>query len=212
VHGKGSLIGKMPGDSWRQFANLRLLYGYMWGHPGKKLLFMGGEFGQRREWAHEESLEWHVLQFPEHAGLRRWVADLNRLYTRETSMHELDNEPEGFAWIDCTDSATSVLSFIRRNRGDEVMLVVVNATPVPHWGYRIGVPGDGYWTECLNSDAACYGGSGLGNAGGVQAEAIPMHSQPYSLALCLPPLAIVFLRGTTAKSCTSTPSRPGSWR
>src|SRR3990172_3185943 len=152
VHGKGSLLGKMPGDTWQKLANLRVLYGYMYGQPGKKLLFMGGEFGQRREWAHEESLEWHVLQFSEHEGLRRWVADLNRLYRAEPALHQLDFDQSGFEWVDCHDSEQSVLTFLRRARGGGApVLVVCNFTPVPRANYIVGVPTGGYWREIANS-------------------------------------------------------------
>ncbi len=195
VHGKGALIGKMPGDSWRQFANLRLLYGYMWGHPGKKLLFMGGEFGQRREWAHEESLEWHVLQYAEHEGLRRWVADLNRLYRAEPALHQIDFEQPGFEWVDCNDSEQSVLSFLRRPRdGSALVLVVCNFTPVPRMNYVVGVPGGGYWREIANSDATLYGGSGMGNLGGIEAAPVAAHGRFHSLAITLPPLAVLMFK------------------
>ncbi|MBE0626488.1 MAG: 1,4-alpha-glucan branching protein GlgB [Burkholderiales bacterium] len=192
VYGKGSLIGKMPGDSWRQFANLRLLFGYMWGHPGKKLLFMGGEFGQRREWAHEGSLEWHVLQYPEHEGLRRWVADLNRLYRSEPALYQVDFDQSGFEWVDCNDSEQSVLSFLRRPRGGGApVLVMCNFTPVPRTNYIVGVPQGGYWREIANSDATLYGGSGMGNLGGVEAAPVAAHGRFHSLALTLPPLAVL---------------------
>ena len=199
VHGKGALICKMPGDSWRQFANLRLLYGYLWGHPGKKLLFMGGEFGQRREWTHEESLEWHVLQYPEHDGLRRWVADLNRLYRAEPALYQNDFEQSGFEWVDCNDSQQSVLSFLRRPRdGSAPLLVVCNFTPVPRLNYVVGVPGGGYWRELANSDATLYGGSGLGNLGGVVAAPLAAHGRFHSLAITLPPLAVLMFKAEVA--------------
>jgi len=195
VHGKGALIGKMPGDEWQQFANLRLLYGYMWGHPGKKLLFMGGEFGQRREWQHEESLEWHVLQYPLHAGLKDWVRDLNGFYRSEPALFELDFSPEGFEWIDCNDADNSVVSFLRKGRRhDDVVLVVCNFTPVLRESYAIGVPRGGYWRECLNSDATSYGGGGQGNLGGVDAAAVPSHGRQHSLRLRLPPLSALMLK------------------
>jgi len=195
VHGKGSLIGKMPGDAWRQFANLRLLYGYMWGHPGKKLLFMGGEFGQRREWTHDGSLEWYVLQYPEHEGLRRWVADLNRLYRSEPALYQLDFEPSGFEWVDCNDSDQSVLAFLRRPRDGAPLLVVCNFTPVPRTNYIVGVPSGGCWRELANSDATPYGGSGMGNLGGVEAQPVAAHGRLHSLALTLPPLTVLMLKG-----------------
>jgi len=195
VHGKGSLLGKMPGDDWQKFANLRVLLGYMYGQPAKKLLFMGGEFGQRREWYHEESLEWHLLQYASHAGLQKWVGDLNRLYARERALHELDCDPAGFEWIDCNDADTGTLSFLRKNRSpDDVLLIVCNFTPVPRLQYRVGAPQNGFWKELLNSDGAEYYGSGLGNWGGVEAVPIPYHGQPFSLSLTLPPLAAVFLK------------------
>jgi 1,4-alpha-glucan branching enzyme len=193
VHGKGSLLGKMPGDEWQRFANLRLLFGYMYAQPGKKLLFMGGEFGQWREWNHDESLDWHLLASPQHAGLQRWVAELNRLYRREPALHAGDCEPGGFRWVDCNDTDASVLCFLRQRQADDVpLLVVCNFTPVVRSPYRIGVPYSGWWQEVLNSDAADYGGSNQGNAGGVQAVPRSHHGRPYTLDLTLPPLAIVF--------------------
>jgi 1,4-alpha-glucan branching enzyme len=194
VHGKGSLIGKQPGDSWQQFAGMRLMYGYMWTHPGKKLLFMGGEFGQRREWTHEGELEWWVLQFPEHAGLQRWVADLNHLYRREPALHEVDFDPAGFEWIDASDHESSTLAYLRRSRSGETVLVVCNFTPVPRLGYRVGVPQQGFWRELANSDALVYAGSGMGNLGGAASQPLPSHGRPHSLLLTLPPLATVILK------------------
>ncbi|HEY2340342.1 MAG TPA: 1,4-alpha-glucan branching protein GlgB, partial [Steroidobacteraceae bacterium] len=166
VHGKGSLIGRMPGDEWQQFAGLRLLYGYMWTHPGKKLLFMGGELAQRREWHHEESLEWHLLQHPLHAGVQRWVRDLNHLYRLTPALHELDFSEDGFAWVDCADADISAITYLRMGASGPPVLVACNFTPVPRTNYRIGVPAAGHWRERLNSDASDYGGSGLGNLGG----------------------------------------------
>jgi 1,4-alpha-glucan branching enzyme len=196
VHGKGSLIGKMPGDEWQRYANLRLLYGYMYGHPGKKLLFMGGEFGQVREWKHEESLEWHVLQFQHHRGIQQWVKDLNRLCRSEPALHERDFDADGFEWIDCSDWDQSVVSFLRKGKNaDEVLLAVFNFTPVPKYHYRVGVPRGGYWRELLNSDSAFYGGSGLGNSGGVEAAPVPAHQRSHSLTLTLPPLGALFFKG-----------------
>ncbi|MEM1981792.1 MAG: 1,4-alpha-glucan branching protein GlgB [Candidatus Hadarchaeales archaeon] len=194
TYGKGSLFGKMPGDVWQKFANLRLLFGYMYGHPGKKLLFMGGEFGQWREWVHDESLEWHALEYEDHRGLQRWVRDLNHLYRREPSLHELDFEPEGYEWVDFKDVEQSVISFLRKGRNSPPVLVVCNFTPVPRYGYRIGVPQGGFWREVLNSDAREYGGSGLGNLGGVWADPVPWHGRPYSLPLTLPPLGCLYLK------------------
>jgi 1,4-alpha-glucan branching enzyme len=195
VHGKGALLSKMPGDVWQKFANLRLLYGYMFGQPGKKLLFMGGEFGQWNEWHHESSLDWHLIKDPPHAGLQRWVEDLNRFYTSELAMHELDLNAAGFGWVVANDSDQSVLSFLRRGKTTgTTVLVACNFTPMPRENYRVGVPWGGFWKEMLNSDAADYGGSGMGNDGGVWATADASHGRPHSLSLTLPPLAVVFLR------------------
>jgi 1,4-alpha-glucan branching enzyme len=194
VHGKGSLLGKMPGDEWQRFANLRLLFGYMFGQPGKKLLFMGAEFGQVREWSHDESLEWHLLDVAPHAALRLWVGDLNRFYRSEPSLHELDCQPAGFEWIDCTDSQNSTMSFLRRGKRSQPILAVYNFTPVPRHNYQVGVPTGGHWKELLNGDSKDYGGSGQGNFGGVEAAPIPQHERPYSVSLTLPPLAVIFLK------------------
>ncbi|WP_332675111.1 1,4-alpha-glucan branching protein GlgB [Aromatoleum sp.] len=193
VYGKGSLIGKMPGDSWVQFAGMRSLFGYMWAHPGKKLLFMGGEFGQRREWTHEGELEWWVTMQPEHDGLRRWVADLNRFYRNEPALHELDFEGGGFQWVDADDSDDSVLSFLRKSRDGRTLLVVCNFTPVLRANYILGVPRPGAWHEVLNSDATVYGGSGAGNLGVVEATPVSAHGHFHSLTLTLPPLGVLFL-------------------
>jgi 1,4-alpha-glucan branching enzyme len=195
VHGKGSLIGKMPGDEWQRFANLRLLFGYMYAQPGKKLLFMGDEFGQVREWAHDTSLEWDVLQYPVHSGLQNWVADLNRLYRSEPGLHLLDTTFEGFEWVDCNDSPTSTISLLRKSEDPkDTVLVVCNFTPIPRFKYRVGVPFVGYWRELLNSDAGLYHGTNLGNGGGVTAEEKPAHGRPFSLTLTLPPLGALFLK------------------
>ncbi|HEY7615683.1 MAG TPA: 1,4-alpha-glucan branching protein GlgB, partial [Terriglobales bacterium] len=195
VHGKGSLIGKMPGDEWQRFANLRLLFAYMYAQPGKKLLFMGDEFGQVCEWKHDTSLEWHVLQYPVHRGVQFWVEQLNRVYREQPALHELDNDPAGFEWVDCNDTAASVISLLRKGRfPHEVILVVCNFTPVPREPYAVGVPSGGYWRELLNSDAVDYAGSGIGNAGGVQAQPVPAHGRPYSLTLKLPPLGALFFK------------------
>jgi 1,4-alpha-glucan branching enzyme len=208
VHGKGSLLAKMPGDEWQQFANLRLLYGYMFGQPGKKLLFMGSEWGQGPEWSHEESLSWHQLEHPMHAGVQRWVADLNRFYRTEPALHDQDCDPRGFEWIDCNDSASSVISFIRKSAfSGETILVICNFTPVPRSDYSIGVPFGGFWEEMLNSDAPFYGGSGLGNCGGLLAAATPCHGRPYSLTVTVPPLAAVFFKGTPPSDAPISPSR-----
>jgi 1,4-alpha-glucan branching enzyme len=195
VHGKGSLLGKMAGDDWQKFANLRLLFGYMYAQSGKKLLFMGGEFGQWREWSHDESLDWHLLAYPPHIGLQRWVADLNWRYRSEPALYEQDFHPAGFSWIDCNDAEASVVSLIRRGRTtDDVVLVVCNFTPVPRLNYRVGAVRGGFWKEVLNSDATDYGGSGYGNLGAVEATPVPCHGRLYSLNLTLPPLAAVFLK------------------
>ena len=194
VYGKGSLIRKMPGDDWQKFANLRLLFGFMFGHPGKKLLFMGGEFGQWSEWNHDTSLDWHLLANPAHAGLKRWLRDLNTLYRGQPSLCELDFDSAGFSWVDCKDYQRSVISFLRRGRDSEdETLFVCNFTPVAHQNYRLGVPKDGHWNELLNSDAPLYGGSGQGNFGGLSTIPLPIHGQPYTLNMTLPPLgALVF--------------------
>ena len=195
VYGKGSLIGKMPGDYWRKFANLRLLYGYMYAQPGKKLLFMGDEFGQWSEWQHEATLDWDLLGFDSHRQLQQWVADLNRCYAREPALHEFDCQPAGFESLDCNDSDHSIISFMRKGKSDEsVVLVACNFTPVLRSGYRVGVPRPGFWQEILNSDALEYGGSGAGNLGGLTADKIRFHGRPYSLEMTLPPLSTVFLK------------------
>jgi 1,4-alpha-glucan branching enzyme len=196
VHGKGSLLGKMPGDDWQKRANLRLLYGYMYTQPGKKLLFMGGEFGQWREWSHDTSLDWHLLDEPAHAMLLRWVRDLNTAYRGEPALHELETSPLGFEWIDCNDADHSVLVYLRRGRSSEDELVVAcNFTPVPRANYRIGVPTTGRWAEVLNSDAALYGGSGQGNLGGVVAAPVRWHGRAQSINVTLPPLGMVVFKG-----------------
>ncbi|TVR00962.1 MAG: 1,4-alpha-glucan branching protein GlgB [Desulfovibrionales bacterium] len=195
VYGKGSLLNKMPGDAWQKRANLRLLLGYMYGHPGKKLLFMGVEFGQWSEWAHEQSLQWHLLHQPEHHGLRRWVQDVNQTYRAQPALYELDFQQEGFSWVDCNDADQSVISFLRRGAcNQDLILVVANFTPVPRENYRVGVPRGGFWREILNSDAQEYGGSGLGNMGGVEAAPLPSHGHYSSLALTLPPLGVVYFK------------------
>jgi 1,4-alpha-glucan branching enzyme len=162
VYGKGSLLGRMPGDTWQKYANLRLLYAYMFAISGKPLLFMGGEFGQWREWNYDSSLDWHLLDDPLHGGLRRFVQDLNRTYTTERALHEVDFEGAGFSWIDCNDSDNSVVSLVRRAKSGEFVVAIVNFTPVPRDGYRIGVPAAGAYTELVNSDSAAYGGSNVG--------------------------------------------------
>jgi 1,4-alpha-glucan branching enzyme len=195
VHGKGSLIGKMPGDEWQKFANLRLLFGYMWSQNGKKLLFMGGEFGQWREWDHEGSLDWHLLKHESHRGIQRWVQDLNRAYGQERALQEMDADPAGFEWIDANDSQASVLTFLRTGRSTgDVILVAFNFTPIPRPGYLVGAPRGGWWAEVLNSDAEVYGGSGWGNLGGLEAEPTPHQGRPFTLRVTLPPFGCVFLK------------------
>jgi len=196
VHGKGALHGKMPGDDWQKFANLRAFYAFMYGHPGKKLLFMGGEFGQTGEWDHDASLDWHLLEMgPYHRGLQTLVKDLNRLYRSEAALHQVDFDPAGFQWIDCSDWEQSVVSFARRARdGEDFVLFVSNLTPVPRHGYRLGVPREGFYRECLNTDAGLYGGSDVGNPHGAWAEPTAWQGQPYSLVLTLPPLATLVLK------------------
>ena len=195
VHGKGTLIEKMSGDRWQRFANLRLLLGYMWTLSGKKLLFMGGELAQWREWNHDTSLDWHRLEEPEHAGVQRWVRDLNAAYRAEPALHELDCHADGFAWIDCSDAVQSTLLYLRRGRAaGDVVVVACNFTPVPRHGFRVGVPNAGWWHELLNSDAAPYGGSGQGNFGGVSSDAVAWHGHAHSLVVTLPPLGIVVLK------------------
>lgn len=195
VHGKGSLLDQMPGDDWQRAANLRLLYGYMWCHPGKKLLFMGGEFGQRREWNFDASLDWHLLGQPAHAGLSRCVGDLNALLRRERALHELDCDGRGFEWIDCHDWQNSILAFVRRaSNPEDLLLVVCNFTPVPRHGYRVGVPTGGTWDEVFNGDSDFYGGSNVGNGGTIAAVDAPSHGRTWSLSLSLPPLAVIVLK------------------
>ena len=195
VYGKRSLIGKMPGDDWQKFANLRALFGYMYAQPGKKLLFMGGEFGQWREWVHDGNLDWDLLNYPLHAGLQRWVQDLNRLYRSDPALHEMDCDPAGFEWIDCDDADSSTVTLIRKGKSSStIILVVCNFTPVPRYSYRLGSPRSGSWQEILNSDASEYGGSNMGNLGGVETVPVPLHGRPYSLTITLPPLSVSFFK------------------
>ena len=195
VYGKRSLLDKMPGDMWQKFANLRLLYGYMYGHPGKKLLFMGGELGQWDEWDFEKSLDWHLLEDDKHRKLRLWLKDLNRFYRTEPAMHQLDFERLGFEWLDIQDWEKSIVSFARRARNPEhVVVSVCNFTPKPRKNYRLGVPSGGRWKEVLNSDALEYGGSGQGNLGGVEADHHPFHGRTDSISITLPPLSCLFFR------------------
>jgi len=201
VHGKRSMLDKMPGDVWQKHANLRALYGYMFVHPGKKLLFMGGEIGQWREWNHDWQLDWEILGDSRHAGLQRWVRDLNAVYLRESSMWEGDFDPDGFSWIDCHDHDHSIIALMRQpsrppgvQASGDCVIAVVNFTPMPRRGYRLGVPVEGSYAEILNSDADVYGGSNIGNQGSVSADAVPAHGHPYSLALTLPPLGFLLLK------------------
>jgi 1,4-alpha-glucan branching enzyme len=201
VHGKGSLLGKMPGDHWQKFANLRLLFGYMYAQPGKKLIFMGGELGQWSEWAHDRAVDWHLLDTPQHSGLQRWLQDLNRFYRQEPAMHAGDFASDGFQWIDCHDSVHSTVSLIRRH-GDPAddLIAVFNFTPVPRQNYRVGVPGGSAWREVLNSDARDYGGSGQGNLGLLETTPVPFHDRRQSLNLTLPPLGVLFLKADGGSS------------
>ncbi len=201
VHGKRSLIGRMPGDDWQKFANLRSLYGYMWTHPGKKLLFMGGEFGQWREWNHDQSLDWHLLEHAPHQGLRHWVQDLNRIYRQEPALYQRDFSNDGFEWVDVHDWESSIVSYLRKGSDpNDAILVVCNFTPVPRANYRVGVPHGGYWRELLNSDAPHYGGSGQGNLGGVDATPVGAHGRYHSLTLLLPPLSVLVFKSTNPQS------------
>jgi 1,4-alpha-glucan branching enzyme len=195
VHGKGSLIGKMPGDDWQKFANLRLLFGYMYAQPAKKLIFMGGEIGQWREWAHDHALDWHLLANPLNRGLQRWIEDLNQFYRRTPAMHRKDFSHEGFQWIDCNDVQQSTLSLMRfGDKPEDDLIIICNFTPVPRPNYRVGVSFEGYWEECLNSDASEYGGSNQGSLGRVEASPVPAHGRPFSINIVLPPLGIVIFR------------------
>ncbi|MFH1189599.1 MAG: 1,4-alpha-glucan branching protein GlgB [Candidatus Omnitrophota bacterium] len=202
THGKGSLLNKMPGDFWRKCAGLRQLLGYMWMHPGKKLLFMGSDFGPLGEWDHDRSLDWHLAEYPEHRGIQRWMRDLNHLYKSEPALYEADFSCIGFEWVDLKNYEESIVSFLRKGVFERActILAVCNFTPVPRYNYRIGVPSDCFWKEALNSDALEYGGSGHGNFGGVRAEAVPCHGRSHSLSLTLPPLGIVIFSSEPAKS------------
>ncbi|GIW43643.1 MAG: 1,4-alpha-glucan branching enzyme GlgB [Candidatus Binatia bacterium] len=193
VHGKGSLLGRMPGDDWQKFANLRLLFAYQYTQPGKKLLFMGADFGQWREWDHTSSVDWHLLEHEPHRGVQRLVRDLNRLYRQQAALHDCDCAATGFRWVDCHDSEQSTLSYLRFSEAGETALVVCNFTPVPRTGFRVGVPQGGFWREILNTDSAYYGGSNMGNDGGVLAEPVPSHGFKDSVVLTLPPLAALIL-------------------
>ncbi|HZX48262.1 MAG TPA: 1,4-alpha-glucan branching enzyme, partial [Nitrospirota bacterium] len=195
VHGKRAMLSKMPGDMWQKFANLRLLYGYMYAHPGKQLLFMGGEFGQWDEWSHDKSLDWHLLKFIPHRYLQKYVMDLNYLYRSEPALYEVDFSYEGFEWIDFRDTDHSVISFIRKAKDPKDFLVIVcNLTPVPRIGYRLGVPEHCFYKELLNSDSQIYWGSNLGNAGSTHSEEIPWQGRPYSMNIVLPPLSVLIFK------------------
>jgi 1,4-alpha-glucan branching enzyme len=194
VHGKGSLIDKMPGDRWQKMANLRALYAYMWAHPGKKLLFMGCEIAQWREWSHERSLDWHLLAERDHAGVQGLVRDLNRVYKDTPALWQIDDSPEGFRWLEANDADRNVVAFARLGATeDEQLVCVMNLSPVPREGYRVGLPRSGRWREALNTDAEIYGGTNTGNLGTVEAEAVPWHEQPNSAELTLPPLGVLWL-------------------
>jgi 1,4-alpha-glucan branching enzyme len=196
VHGKKSLLDKMPGDNWQKFANLRMFLAWMYAHPGKKLLFQGTELAPFTEWKANESLPWHLAQYPEHRGVWRLLTDLNRLYQEMPALHDFDHSGEGFEWIDANDSSNSVFSFIRKAEDGSTILIAVNATPVPRDRHRLGVPQGGYWQEVLNTDADLYAGTNMGNQGGVQASAMEFHGRPWSVQVCLPPLATVMFRST----------------
>jgi 1,4-alpha-glucan branching enzyme len=195
VHGKASLLSKMPGDDWQKFANLRLLFGYMYGEPGKKMLFMGGEIGQWSEWNHDESVEWHLLQYEKHEKIKDYVKELNRIYHSEPAMHEIDFSYEGFEWVDFRDADSSVVSFIRRGKNpDDILLFVFNFTPVSKENYRIGAPTGGFYREILNSDSENFGGSNIGLGGGISADAKKCHGRPFSLNITIPPLGLLILK------------------
>jgi 1,4-alpha-glucan branching enzyme len=194
VHGKGSLVEKMPGDRWQKLANLRALYGYMWAHPGKKLLFMGGEIAQWREWNAETSLDWHLLEERDHQGVQALVRELNRVYRATPALWEIDFEPDGFRWLEPNDAAQNVLAFARIGTDpDRPLVCVCNLSPVPRYGYRVGMPVEGRWREVLNTDSTYFGGTGEGNLGSVEAEALAWHGQEFSAELTLPPLGVVWL-------------------
>jgi 1,4-alpha-glucan branching enzyme len=193
VHGKGSLLRKMAGDEWRQFAGLRSLLAYMWAHPGKQLLFMGGEIGQGDEWSEQTGLPWHLLDYPRHAGVQQLVKDLNRVYVDRPALWQQDSSPAGFEWIDARDASANVLSFLRFGSDGSALACIANFSATPHHAYRIGLPSAGGWTEVLNTDADVYGGSGVGNLGRVEAADEPMHGRPASAQLSIPPLGVVWL-------------------
>jgi 1,4-alpha-glucan branching enzyme len=191
VHGKGSLLNKMPGDEWQKFANLRMFYAWMFGHPGKKLLFMGGEFGQWREWNHDRGLDWELTSLPRHDGLRRLVQHLNYVYRSEPALWDMDDTHESFEWIDFHDADNCVVAFLRRSREGELLVFAVNATPVVRYNYRLGLPNDGYYREIINTDGETYGGSNVGNLGGLEAENVEWQGRTHSIVVNLPPLAVI---------------------
>jgi 1,4-alpha-glucan branching enzyme len=194
VHGKGSLLNKMPGDRWQKFANLRSLYAYMWAHPGKKLLFMGGELAEWQEWNYDASLHWDLLEHADHQGMQSLIRDLNRIYRSQPALYEVDFDSRGFRWLEANDAANNVLAFARVDEnGEKPIVCVLNLSPVPRYDYRVGMPTCCRWRELLNTDSTFYGGSGVGNMGGVEAEAVPWHDQPFSALLTLPPLGAVWL-------------------
>jgi 1,4-alpha-glucan branching enzyme len=196
VHGKGSLLNKVPGDRWQQMANLRALLGFMWAHPGKQLLFMGGEIAQEREWDHEHSIDWHMLDYEQHIGVQQLVRDLNRTYRGIPALWERDFSPEGFGWIDANDADNNVVSFFRTNADrDRFLVCVCNLSPLPRTGFRVGLPKPGVYEEVLNTDSASYAGGNLGNMGGVAAEHMPWHGLGHSALLTLPPLSTIWLYG-----------------
>lgn len=201
VHGKSNILGKMPGDDWQKLANVRALFAYMFAHPGKKTMFMGMEFAQWREWNVWGDLEWNLMQFPAHQGIKQFFTDLNHLYRTEPALYEQDFNQEGFEWIDCSDNRHSVVAFIRRSKDAEEFLVTVcNFTPQPHSHYRVGVPVAGFYTELFNTDAREYGGSNMGNLGGKWTDEWWFHNKSFSLDLCLPPLGVLVLKLDRAKT------------
>jgi len=210
VHGKGALLRKFAGDEWRQFAGLRSLLAFMWAHPGKQLLFMGSEFGQGDEWSEQAGLQWHVLEYPLHAGVQQLVKDLNQTYLEHPALWQQDSSPAGFQWIDASDAAGNVLSFLRYGTDGGVLACVANFAAMPHHGYRIGLPSPGTWTEIVNTDADSYGGSGVGNYGQVEAASVPWHGRPASAELSIPPLGVLWLVPAQPGGPAGTEEGPGA--
>jgi 1,4-alpha-glucan branching enzyme len=209
VHGKQSLLTKMPGDRWQKFANLRALYAFMWAHPGKKLLFMGQEFAQESEWSHEHSLDWHLVEQADNAGLQTLVASLNRTYRAQPALWQRDSDPEAFWWLEGGDADSNVIAFARYgNSPRDVLVCICNLSPIPRDRYRLGLPRPGFWRETLNTDSTYYGGSDVGNVGGRTAEALPSHDQPYSAEFTLPPLAVLWLTPDDAEAPAPRPAGP----